>query len=146
MSSVDSAWHARGGKRRHRDDLGPRFLSCANKPHHAKTVRPHHNCPQLYQSFTLEPLYSLPYESLFKMSGSKVFSAEGKGLKLTTAEDIEPHIQDLKANDDVEEVRFLGNTLGVEASEALAKVLETKKTLKVCQPAMKSPFMQGGHD
>jgi Ran GTPase-activating protein 1 len=65
------------------------------------------------------------------MSGSKVFSLEGKGLKLTTAEDIEPHIQDLKTNDQVEEVRFLGNTLGVEASEALAKVLETKKSLKV---------------
>lgn len=79
------------------------------------------------------------------MSASKIFSIEGKGLKLTTAEDIEPHIQDLKANDQVEEVKFLGNTLGVEASEALAKVLETKKNLKVCQIAMNSPFMQGGH-
>lgn len=69
------------------------------------------------------------------MSGSKVFSLEGKGLKLTTAEDIEPHIQDLKTNDQVEEVKFLGNTLGVEASEALAKVLETKKNLKVSRRA-----------
>jgi Ran GTPase-activating protein 1 len=65
------------------------------------------------------------------MSGSTVFSLEGKGLKLTTAEDIEPHIQELKTNDQVEEVKLLGNTLGVEASEALAKVLETKKNLKV---------------
>jgi Ran GTPase-activating protein 1 len=65
------------------------------------------------------------------MSGTKIFSLEGKGLKLTTA-DIEPHIQDLKSNDQVEEIKFLGNTLGVEASEALAKVLETKKNLKVC--------------
>ncbi|KAJ4342999.1 Ran GAP Rna1 [Didymella glomerata] len=62
---------------------------------------------------------------------SKLFSLEGKGLKLTTAEDIEPHIQALKENNDVEEVRFLGNTLGIEACEALAKVLETKKSLKV---------------
>lgn len=69
------------------------------------------------------------------MSGANVFSIEGKGLKLTTAEDIEPYIQDLKANDSVEEVRFLGNTLGVEASEALAKVLETKKSLKVANLA-----------
>jgi Ran GTPase-activating protein 1 len=68
------------------------------------------------------------------MSGSKVFSLEGKGLKLTSAGDIEPHIQDLKTNDQVEEVKFLGNTLGVEASEALAKVLETKKNLKVSRP------------
>lgn len=65
------------------------------------------------------------------MVGAKVFSIEGKGLKLTTAADIEPHIQELKTNDDVEEVKFLGNTLGIEASEALAKVLETKKNLQV---------------
>lgn len=67
------------------------------------------------------------------MSGSKIFSIEGKGLKLTSAADIEPHIQDLKTNDQVEEVKFLGNTLGVEASEALANVLKTKKNLKVCR-------------
>ena len=65
------------------------------------------------------------------MSGSKIFSIEGKGLKLTTAEDIEPHIQELKNNDAIEEVKFLGNTLGIGASEALAKVLEEKKNLKV---------------
>jgi Ran GTPase-activating protein 1 len=68
------------------------------------------------------------------MSATKVFSLEGKGLKLTSADDIEPHIKDLKTNDEVEEIRFLGNTLGVEASEALAKVLEGKKNLKVCLP------------
>ncbi|KAF2187014.1 ran GTPase activating protein 1 [Zopfia rhizophila CBS 207.26] len=69
------------------------------------------------------------------MSGSKIFSLEGKGLKLDTAEDIGPHIKDLKENADVEEVRFLGNTLGIGASEALAKVLETKKTLQVANLA-----------
>lgn len=68
------------------------------------------------------------------MSSEKLFSLEGKGLKLTTAEDIEPHIKALQENDAVEEVRFLGNTLGIEACEALAKVLETKKSLKVCLP------------
>lgn len=62
---------------------------------------------------------------------AKLFSLEGKGLKLDTAKDIEAHIQPLKDNNDVEEVRFQGNTLGVEACEALAKVLETKKSLKV---------------
>ena len=68
------------------------------------------------------------------MSGSKIFSLEGKVLKLTSAEDIEPHIKALEESDDVEEVRFLGNTLGIGASEALAKVLETKKNLQVCLP------------
>jgi hypothetical protein len=75
------------------------------------------------------------------MAGAKIFSIEGKGLKLTTAEDIEPHIQDLKSNNDVEEIKFLGNTLGIGASEALAKVLESKKNLQVYfQP--RSPAMR----
>lgn len=69
------------------------------------------------------------------MVTSKIFSLEGKGLKLDTAEDIEPHIQELRANDDVEEVRLLGNTFGIGASEALAKVLETKKKLQVANLA-----------
>ena len=65
------------------------------------------------------------------MASNEIFSLEGKGLKLDTAQDIEPHIKDLKGNNDVEEVRLLGNTLGIGASEALAKVLETKKKLQV---------------
>ncbi|KAF2270480.1 RNI-like protein [Lojkania enalia] len=65
------------------------------------------------------------------MSDKMIFSLEGKGLKLDTAEDLEPHIKELKENDDVKEVHFLGNTLGIGASEALAKVLETKKKLQV---------------
>lgn len=62
---------------------------------------------------------------------TKVFSLEGKGLKLDTATDVEPHIKSLRAMEDVEEVRFLGNTLGVEACKVIGEVLETKKTLKV---------------
>lgn len=73
------------------------------------------------------------------MANPKTFSLEGKGLKLTTAEDIEPHIQALKDNSNVEEVVFVGNTLGIGASEALAKVLETKKNLKVLRIPY-SPF------
>jgi hypothetical protein len=64
--------------------------------------------------------------------GATIFSLEGKGLKLTTAEDIEPYIKELRDNEHVEEGRLLGNSLGVQASEALAKVLETKKKLQVC--------------
>jgi Ran GTPase-activating protein 1 len=65
---------------------------------------------------------------------AKVWSLEGQGLRLTTAEDIRPHLKDLQENNQVEEVKLLGNTLGIEACEALAKVLESKKTLKVCPP------------
>ena len=67
------------------------------------------------------------------MSDSKkVFSLEGRGLKLDSAEDLEAHIAPLRALDDVEEVRLLGNTLGVGACKALGEVLSTKKSLKVC--------------
>lgn len=59
------------------------------------------------------------------------FSLEGKALKLDSAADMDKHIAELKANNDVEEVIFVGNTLGVEACKALAQVLESKKKLKV---------------
>lgn len=62
---------------------------------------------------------------------AKLFSLEGKSLKLDTASDIESHIEPLRNSNDVEEVRLQGNTLGVGACEALAKVLETKQTIKV---------------
>ncbi len=64
-------------------------------------------------------------------TSSKIFSLEGKGLKLDTAADLEPHIKALRAMEDVEEVRLLGNTLGVEACKVLGEVLETKKMLRV---------------
>lgn len=69
------------------------------------------------------------------MATPEIFSLEGKGLKLDTKEDVEAHIQPLKVMDDVVEVRLLGNTLGVEASAALAEVLQTKKTLQIANLA-----------
>jgi len=68
---------------------------------------------------------------LSRMASKKIFSLEGKGLKLDTAEDIEPHIQPLHDATDIEEVHLLGNTLGIGASEALAKALESQKNLEV---------------
>ncbi|KAI0436015.1 RNI-like protein [Xylaria telfairii] len=65
----------------------------------------------------------------------KVFSLEGKGLKLDTAEHLEPHIGPLRDMQDVEEVRVLGNTLGIGACKLLGEVLATKKTLKVANLA-----------
>ncbi|KAK0655708.1 hypothetical protein B0T16DRAFT_317702 [Cercophora newfieldiana] len=67
-------------------------------------------------------------------ASTKIFSLEGKGLKLTTAEDLEPHIAELRAND-VEEVRLLGNTLGIGACKLLGEVLATKKNLRVANLA-----------
>lgn len=61
----------------------------------------------------------------------KVFSLEGKGLKLDTAQDLEPHVSALRDMQNVEEVRVLGNTLGIGACKLLGEILATKKTLKV---------------
>ncbi|TVY38363.1 Ran GTPase-activating protein [Lachnellula subtilissima] len=66
---------------------------------------------------------------------SKIFSLEGKGLKLDTKEDVEAHIKPLREMDDVVEVRLLGNTLGVEACKVLGEVLETKKSLQIANLA-----------
>jgi len=62
---------------------------------------------------------------------SKVFSIVGQGLKLNTKADIQPHLEKLEQITDLEEVHLGGNTLGVEACQALADVLKNKKTLKV---------------
>ena len=62
---------------------------------------------------------------------TKIFSLEGRGLKLDTAADLEPHIAGLRSSNDLEEVHILGNTLGVGACQLLGEVLATKKTLRV---------------
>ncbi|QSZ33985.1 hypothetical protein DSL72_005565 [Monilinia vaccinii-corymbosi] len=68
-------------------------------------------------------------------STTKIFSLEGKGLKLDSAADVEPHIKLLRAMKDVEEVRFLGNTLGVEACRVIGEVLAEKPSLKIANLA-----------
>ncbi|ROV91760.1 hypothetical protein VSDG_06450 [Cytospora chrysosperma] len=69
------------------------------------------------------------------VDSKKVFSLEGKSLKLDTAEDVEPYIKELRGMDDVEEVRLLGNTLGVGACKLLGEVLATKTSLQVANLA-----------
>ncbi|KAI1327559.1 RNI-like protein [Xylariaceae sp. FL0255] len=68
-------------------------------------------------------------------SDFKVFSLEGKGLKLDTADDLEPHIAPLRAMSHVDEVRVLGNTLGIGACKLLGEVLAGKKMLQVANLA-----------
>ena len=61
---------------------------------------------------------------------AKVFSLHGRGLSLNTRQDVEP----LLVNVDpelVEEVHFGGNTIGIEAAEAIADFLKKTKVLKV---------------
>ncbi|KAJ7195509.1 hypothetical protein GGX14DRAFT_676853 [Mycena pura] len=63
------------------------------------------------------------------MSAS-VFSLEGKGLKLDTRADLEPWLTGLDPTK-IEEIHFGGNTIGVDASLALAELLQKATNLKV---------------
>lgn len=65
----------------------------------------------------------------------KVFSLDGKGLKLDTAEDIEAHVKPLLEDTSFTEVHLGGNTFGIAASERLAKILATQKNLEVADLA-----------
>ena len=62
---------------------------------------------------------------------SKSFSITNKNLKLNSKEDIDGILSDLKNNIDVEDIHFSGNTIGVEAAQALAVTLKSLKNLKV---------------
>ncbi|THH00181.1 hypothetical protein EW026_g2314 [Hermanssonia centrifuga] len=59
-----------------------------------------------------------------------ILSLQGKGLKLNTRADIEPYLRDVDPAI-VEEIHFGGNTVGIEAAEALAEFLEKTQVLKV---------------
>ena len=59
------------------------------------------------------------------------FSLKGKVLKLDTRADIEPHLAQLRAMPSVHEIHLSGNTLGIEAAQALAEVLATLPELQV---------------
>jgi Ran GTPase-activating protein 1 len=67
------------------------------------------------------------------MAPPKVFSLEGKGLKLDTAADVEPHIQPLLESTDYTEVRLGGNTFGITACERIAAALAPQKSLEVAE-------------
>lgn len=61
---------------------------------------------------------------------TKVFSLQGKGLKLDSRSDIEPHLKNVDPTV-IEEIHLGGNTVGIGAAEALAEFLKKTTTLKV---------------
>ena len=73
--------------------------------------------------FTATYLYNAP-------AMSTILSLHGKSLKLDTREDIAPYLADVDPAI-LEEIHFGGNTIGVEASEALAEFLKKAVSLKV---------------
>ena len=61
---------------------------------------------------------------------SHIFSLKGKALKLDTRDDMEKHLKGVDASA-ITEIHLEGNTIGVDASEALAEWMAGAKNLKV---------------
>jgi len=65
-----------------------------------------------------------------------IFSLANQSLKLDTAASVEPYIAPLlNSTTPITEIRLNGNTLGVPASEALAAVLSSQKSLQIANLA-----------
>ena len=62
---------------------------------------------------------------------ANVFSVEGKGIKLDTAEAVAEYVKHLQGMATVEEIRLSGSSYGIEATRAIADALKTKTTIKV---------------
>jgi Ran GTPase-activating protein 1 len=67
------------------------------------------------------------------MASSRILSLDGRGLKLNTRQDLEPWLRDVDPSI-IEEIHFGGNTIGVEASQALAQFLDKATAIKVRMP------------
>lgn len=59
------------------------------------------------------------------------FSIAGKALKLDTAEDVAEIVEQIKSLKNLQKLSFVGNTMGVEASKAIADAIATHDTIKV---------------
>ena len=59
------------------------------------------------------------------------FSLKGRALKLDTAADVEPLINGVDPST-LTEIILEGNTIGVDASKALAKFISQAVNIKVC--------------
>ncbi|KAF7724155.1 hypothetical protein EC973_001280 [Apophysomyces ossiformis] len=66
----------------------------------------------------------------YALENNTVFSIEGSGLKLNTADDVKDFVDAILQMDDLQVIRLSGNTIGVEASQALADALKTRISLK----------------
>ncbi|KIM43015.1 hypothetical protein M413DRAFT_443832 [Hebeloma cylindrosporum] len=64
------------------------------------------------------------------ISKPTILTLNGRGLKLDTRDDINQHLKDVDPTI-IEEIHLNGNTIGVEASKALAEFLSKTRVLKV---------------
>jgi Ran GTPase-activating protein 1 len=67
----------------------------------------------------------------YTLENNTVFSIVGKSLKLNTAADVKDFVDTIEQMEDLEVIKLSGNTIGVQAAQALAESLKSKKKLKV---------------
>ena len=58
------------------------------------------------------------------------FSIAGKALKLTSAEDIDPHLDELAKLSTCSKLDLSGNTIGTEASQKLAQFIDSHDSVR----------------
>ena len=56
---------------------------------------------------------------------------EGRGLKLDTAADVQPFVDELATLQGVTDIRLSGNTFNIEAAQALAAAIAKHNTIQV---------------
>jgi len=66
----------------------------------------------------------------YTLEDNTVFSIEGKGLKLNTAQDVQAFVDTIVQMDDLQVIKLSGNTIGLEAGKALASALQSRMTIK----------------
>ena len=61
----------------------------------------------------------------------ETFVIEGKSLKLTTKEDVEPFVKEIHSKQHIKKFVTSGNSYGIEAAKALAEALKAQESLIV---------------
>ncbi|XP_043110208.1 ran GTPase-activating protein 1b [Puntigrus tetrazona] len=64
--------------------------------------------------------------------GEVELNYKGRGLKLDNAESVKEMVQEIEQCQGLQSLRLEGNTLGVEAAQAISKSLEAKRELEQC--------------
>ncbi|CCD27278.1 GTPase-activating protein RNA1 NDAI_0K00870 [Naumovozyma dairenensis CBS 421] len=70
----------------------------------------------------------LPSPTVYKEK--EIFSIANKALKLTTKEDIQPHLDSLSKYEKVYKIDLSGNTIGIEASKSLSDFISTNSNIQ----------------
>ncbi|KAK3559597.1 hypothetical protein QTP86_013564 [Hemibagrus guttatus] len=71
-------------------------------------------------------------EALAKTHVGEELSYKGQGLKLNNTQSVEEIVREIEQFQGLKALRLEGNTVGVEAAQAISKALESKKDLQRC--------------